>query len=374
MSRRKYVGVTTLFLSLWASPVLAQTDAGKASPGSTVVVRSGSYQLTGQMLDQVLRYGQILAAADFSPSDAAALRADLIAYFQKEPAKQMTAYETIAKILQLGIPPGKPTWLDLALLRYRVWQSYGGQQRVRKFQSYPFGRMVLKYNPVLVNSGGMIVTKNDVDCLFYSNTMVAKAAGVAPPTEADKDQFVRDLPSQFASMPTKLKEYLRQAEIRLAQFDIVYDGTVKTHAAVLADIRKNVHSSADVWREARQVENDAGPGPTQISAAEQKAVAFASQLAVMQMQFEMKLDAAKAAKDAASAIGNGSLAAVGGLADVSRQSRQLENVAGAAGKYWQSYVKESMAGSSNGFRANNDVISLQGLIKRNSQTGQEFSR
>jgi hypothetical protein len=104
--------------------------------------------------------------------------------------------------------------------------------------------MVLKYNPVLVSFGEMIVTKNDVDCLFYSDTMVAKAAGVAASTEADKDRFVKNLPSHFASMPTELKEDLRQAEIRLAQFDMVYDGTVKTRAAMLADIRKNVHSSA----------------------------------------------------------------------------------------------------------------------------------
>lgn len=41
---------------------------------------------------------------------------------------------------------------------------------------------------------------------------------------------------------------------------LVYDGPVKTRAAGLADIRKNVHSSADVWREARQVENDAQYG------------------------------------------------------------------------------------------------------------------
>jgi hypothetical protein len=45
-------------------------------------------------------------------------------------------------------------------------------------------------------------------------------------------------------MPIELKEDLRRAEIRLAQFDMVYDGTVKTRAAMLADIRKNVHSSA----------------------------------------------------------------------------------------------------------------------------------
>lgn len=342
MSRMKYVGVTILSLSLWSGPLPAQTGA----PRSTVVVRSGSYQLTEQMLDQALRFGQILAATDFSPSDAAVLRADLIAYFQKEPAKQMAAYQSVAKILQQGIRPGgKPSWLDLALIRYRQWQSYGDPQRFREFKSYPFGRMVLKYNPVVADSGGMIVTRNNVDCLFYSDTMVAKAAAVAPPTEADKDQFVRNLPSRFASMPIEQKEHLRQAEIRLAQFHIVYDGTIKTHAAVLADIRKNVHSSTDVSREARQVENDAG------ITAQQRAVDFESRLAVMQMQFQMKMAAAKAERDAAYAIDR----------RATFRPKPAENDARASGKYWQSYVNES-----NGFRVNDDIVTLGGLINRNA--------
>jgi hypothetical protein len=363
----KYVGITILFLSLLAGPLPAQTGAGKPAPGSAVVVRSGSYRLTEQTLDQVLRFGQILAAADFSPSDAAALRADLIAYFQKEPAKQMAAYETVAKILRQGIGPGrKPSWLDLALIRYRVWQSYSNLQRFREFQSYPFGTMVLKYNPVLVNSGGMLITKNDVDCQFYSDTMVAQAAGVAPPTETDKHQFVRNLPSRFASMPTEQKEYLREAEIRLAQFHIVYDGTIKTHAAVLADIRKNVHSSADVSREARQVEKDADSG----AIAQQRAVDFESRLAVMQTQFQMKMDAARAARDAALALNPNEVWEFrpdpAGATDTSRTFRSIP--AGAAGKYWQSYVNES-----NGFLVSNDVATLGGLIKRNAAS-QSFSK
>ena len=366
MSRVKYVGITILFLGLWFGPLAAQTGAGEPSPGSAFVAGSGGYRLTEGMLDQALRFGQILAAADFSRSDAAALRTDLIAYFQKEPAKQMAAYESVAKILQQQSRPGrKPSWLELALIRYRQWQSYGDARRFREFQSYPFGKMILKYNPVLVSSGGMIVTKNDVDCLFYSDTMVAKAAGVAPPTRADEDPFIRKLPSRFAAMPTELKEDLRQAEIRLAQFDTVYDGTVRTRAAVLADIRKNVHSSADVWREARQVENDAEPAGEKISAARQQAVGFESRLAVMQMQFQMKLDAAKAAKDAAGALGNG------GPSGVARQVRQMENGAGTAGKYWQSYVNESTVATAKGFGVDNGIISLQGLIERNARATQE---
>jgi hypothetical protein len=106
----------------------------------------------------------------------------------------------------------------------------------------------------------MIITKTDVDCQFYANTMVAKAAGVAPPTQTDKDRFVGSLPSQFSSWPREQQENLARAELRLVNLVQVHDGTIKTRAIVDADIRKNVHSSEDVRREARQVENDAEYG------------------------------------------------------------------------------------------------------------------
>jgi hypothetical protein len=136
---------------------------------------------------------------------------------------------------------------------------------------------------------------------------------------------------------------------------------------VLADIRKHIHSSADVWREARKVENDAAPAGEKISAAQQRAVGFESRLAVMQMQFQMKLDAAKAAKDAAGALGNS------GPAGVARQARQ-ENAAGVAGKYWQSYVNESTAAAASGLGVGNGIVSLRGLIERNARGMQELGR
>ena len=56
------------------------------------------------LIQRALGFGQTLAGADFSPSDAAALGADLIACFKKEPAKQMEAYEAFAKMLQQAPP------------------------------------------------------------------------------------------------------------------------------------------------------------------------------------------------------------------------------------------------------------------------------
>lgn len=212
------------------------------------------------MIEQALRFGQILAGADFSASDATVLKGDLTATFEKEPAKQIDAYESVVKALRKALGR-KPSWLDLALVRYKVWQGYAADPRAfGDFQSYPFGKMVLKYNPVLVNSDGMIVTKTDVDCQFYADDLVAEIAGVAPPSQAEKDRLARDLPSQFASLPREQQEHLTRAELRLVNLRMVYDGTVKTHAVVVADIKKRVHSSEDVRRVARQVENDAQYG------------------------------------------------------------------------------------------------------------------
>ena len=250
-----------LCLVVLTGQLTAQTDTRhRAPPASRIVARAGEYQLTEPMIERALRFGEVLAGSDFSPSDASRLRNDLIAYFQREPAKQMEAYQSVAKALP-ETPGRKPSWLDLALVRYQVWQGYAeNQQDFRSFQSYPFGKMVLKYNPALANSGGMIVTKTDVDCQFYADTVVAKAAGVAPPTETDKDRLVRSLASGFASWPRDRQEYLARAELRLVNLVQVHDGTIKTRAIVDADIRKNVHSSGDVWREARQGENEAEYG------------------------------------------------------------------------------------------------------------------
>jgi hypothetical protein len=172
----------------------------------------------------------------------------------------MEGYESAAKALP-DTPGRKPTWLDLAVLRYKVWQGFAENQGAfREFQNAPFGKMVLKYNPVLVNAGGIIVTKTDIECQFEADALVAKIAAVEAPAPSDKEQLMPNLAGQFGSMAREQQEYLRRAELRLVNFHLVYDGTIKTRATIAADIRKSVHSSGDVPREALQVENDAEYG------------------------------------------------------------------------------------------------------------------
>jgi hypothetical protein len=201
------------------------------------------------MLQQALLHAQILASADFSSADTASLRADLITSFQKDPAKEVKEYDALAKFQRSSVL--------YSTLRYKYWAALAqNPQLLPGFENSEVGRMVLKYNPILVNSDGMIITKRDVDWQFEADTFVAGIAGVAPPTQADKDRFVQSLPARFASMPAAERENLRRSQSRLGSVHLSIDGTIKTKAAVESYIRTNVHSSEDVFRVAREVEND----------------------------------------------------------------------------------------------------------------------
>jgi hypothetical protein len=64
MLRMKHLGVMFLCLCLCAcnGSLAPQTAALKRPPESSVVATSGSYQLTEQMVDQAIRFGEILPA------------------------------------------------------------------------------------------------------------------------------------------------------------------------------------------------------------------------------------------------------------------------------------------------------------------------
>jgi hypothetical protein len=153
----------------------------------------------------------------------------------------MKGYESFAQLLQqapLRSFDGKRPLAKWPCFADNVWQAFGeNQQAFCKFQSYPFGKMVLKYNPALVNSGGTIITKAHVDSLYYSNALVAEAAGLAPPAQAEKDQLIRSLPSRFGSLTKEQQAYLSRAGGRMWGFATIYNRYINTRAAMIADIR-----------------------------------------------------------------------------------------------------------------------------------------
>src|SRR5215831_6459638 len=144
--------------------------------------------------------------------------------------------------------------------REALWDWFAkNDAALRELESVPLGRMVLKYNPVIVHAGRRLINRFKIDCLFASTTQVAEAAGVPPPTLAEKENFLRELPSSFRSMTTEEQEYLRLAESRYARFLRMYESSVNG-LTIADDIKRSVTSPKDVWRAARAVENDSLEG------------------------------------------------------------------------------------------------------------------
>src|SRR5262249_56149420 len=114
-------------------------------------------------------------------------------------------------------------------------------------ESVRVGRMGRKYKEVIVHAGRRLINRFKIDCLFASTTQVAEAAGVPPPTLAEKENFLRELPSSFRSMTTEEQEYLRLAESRYARFLRMYESSVNG-LTIADDIKRSVTSPQDVWR------------------------------------------------------------------------------------------------------------------------------
>jgi len=221
-----------------------------------VVATSGEHQLTDQQLNLAVVYAQVQAGTGFSAEDAATLKADTIAWFKKNPEGDLFIGVTNSfKNRNLSSD------FDVGAIRYIYWDQFGKHpESLDVFKTEPWYGVILKYNPILVQAEGMVITQRDVDWLFYANGFVAEIAGVAPPSDADKERFASTLPSRFASMSAEEREQLRGSQLRLAKVLMCMQGTaIKTRAAIESYIRANVHTSEDVARVARQVENDSQP-------------------------------------------------------------------------------------------------------------------
>lgn len=225
------------------------------SAPNTVVATSGNHQLTEGMLEQAIYFGQFLVGQRFSPPDIATMRAGLISTFRSEPAREAAGYQALAQIVP--VLRSTRSSLEIAKVREAAWAAFAKDPAgFRRFQSDPAGKIILKYNSVIVNADGMIITRLNVDSLFASNVLVAKIAGVSPPTQSEIDECVRVLPARFASLSRDQKEFFRQSESRLARFQEMYaSGFIGP--SVVSEIKKTVHSPKDVPDRARAMENTA---------------------------------------------------------------------------------------------------------------------
>jgi hypothetical protein len=222
---------------------------------NTVVATSASHQLTEGMLEDAIYFGQFLAGQRFSPSDIAAMREGLISSFHKQPAKEVTGYRALAQF----VPALRRARSSLAVAKAReaAWAAFAKDAAgFREFQNDPAGKIILKYNPVVVHAEGVIITRLSVESLFASNALVAKIAGVAPPSQSEIDECLRLMPSQYGSLTKEQQEFFRQAESRLARFQQMYASRF-IGPSVVSEVKKTVHSSKEVPDRARALENTA---------------------------------------------------------------------------------------------------------------------
>jgi hypothetical protein len=244
----------TIIVSLVGLIATAALDIAAAAP-NTVVATSGNHQLTEGMLEDAIYFGQFLAGQRFSSPDLAAMREGLISTFRTQPAKDATGYQALGQF----VPVLRRTRSVLAVAKTReaAWGAFAKDPAgFREFQNDPAGKIILKYNPVVVSAGDMIITRLNVESLFASNALVAKIAGVTPPSQSDIDECLRLLPSQFASLTKDQQQFFRQAESRLARFQEMYASSF-IGPSVVSEIKKTVHSPQDVPDRARALENTA---------------------------------------------------------------------------------------------------------------------
>jgi hypothetical protein len=250
-----------LTLLLCTGICAADARAGAPEPSTeTVVARAGGNVLYQGNIDDMIQFADILAGAEMSGADASALRAELIVVFNRDPDRSDALYGYVVPLLKTALGRASP-WPQLADIRQGQYvlslRSPDLLDRIALF-----GRIVQKYNPVLVQTRDWIIGRTDLESQFHSDDLVATIAGVAPLTQAEKDGYLRELPARFATLSPDEQAQLGEAEPRAASFDYIYHAAIGARNDLIKDIRSHVHSRDDVAQEARRVETECRPkGP-----------------------------------------------------------------------------------------------------------------
>jgi hypothetical protein len=111
------------------------------------------------------------------------------------------------------------------------------------------------HNPAIAQSGGLVVTRLQLNGLFSDNDWVAKTAGLPVSTEASRAAFIRELPGKFPAMPQEEKIKLARADVRWFDLqDPVLDHSDLRQIAA-NQVHERVHGPQDIYTEARNLED-----------------------------------------------------------------------------------------------------------------------
>ena len=186
---------------------------GKAAekPPNAVLATAPGHELTQKKIDDGLAFIEFLAAQDISAEDKRALRQKMIAEFPTASTKDLVAYDDISTLM------GKLR--EMSRSERAVWrrdltsQVWFNEKRDEDGQELV--DLIFKYNPVLGADEqlGLVVTRAGYDALLASNSFIAASAGLSPVTAAQGDRAAEQLKREFASLDTRQKRYLNDAEV-----------------------------------------------------------------------------------------------------------------------------------------------------------------
>ncbi len=218
---------------------------------SQVVSQSGNNLLTAQDLDDLRVINACVLDTPLSPLEQEQARQNIVRQFQKDPAaftKSEPATHQIAELVRHA------SLADHTELAMRLWAGWNDRARVDPNTKW-WTDLVRLHNPVIAQSGGLVVTRLQLNGLFADNDWVAKTAHLPVSTEASRAAFIRELPGKFAAMPQDEKIRLARADVRWFDLhDPVLDHSDLKQIAV-NEVREHVHGPQDVYTEARNLED-----------------------------------------------------------------------------------------------------------------------
>jgi hypothetical protein len=216
-----------------------------------VVAQSGADSLTEQDLSTVLFIDNCVLDTPLSTVEQQQARQNIIRQFQNDPmgfTGSKALNDKVAEILRHG------SLADRTELAMELWAAWNQKSETDTSTKWWVG-LVKPHNPPIAQSGGLVVTRLQLNGLFADNDWVAKAAGLPPTTVESRAAFVRELPQKFAAMPLEEKLKLSHADVRW--FDL--HNPILNHSDLrqiaVNEVHEHVHGASEVYAEARALED-----------------------------------------------------------------------------------------------------------------------
>jgi hypothetical protein len=226
-------------------------SVGRSQLPAQVVTESGGSTLAEQDLIEVLFVDGCVLDTPLSPTEEQQARQNIIRQFQNNPAgftKSKPLTDKVAEILRHG------SLADRTELTMELWAAWNSKSETDTSTKW-WVELVKRHNPPIVQSGGLVVTRLQLNGLFADDDWVAKTAGLPPSSPESRAAFVRELPQKFAVMPPEEKMKLARADVRW--FDL--HNPILNHSDLrqiaMNEVHDHVHGASDVYAEARALED-----------------------------------------------------------------------------------------------------------------------